>query len=160
MLDLAAASATKAEIYEEIADRLYRLVEGRDPIANTANAAALIWQLLPDLNWAGFYLAKGGELVLGPFQGKPASPQIAIGRGVCGAAALWRRTVLVPDVNNFPGHISCDAASWSELAVPLLRGDSVVGVMDLDSASPARFDDRDRHGCEILAEILVAGTDF
>jgi len=161
MFDIVPAAGSKPEAYGELARQLEGLLSGeRDPIANTANAAALIWHLLPDLNWAGFYLMKGGELVLGPFQGKPACIRIPLGRGVCGTAAERRESVLVPDVHAFPGHIACDAASRSELVVPLLRGDRVFGVLDLDSPLAARFDEDDRRGCERLAEILVSMTDF
>ncbi|WP_207477874.1 GAF domain-containing protein [Arenibaculum pallidiluteum] len=161
MFAIAPVAGTKPDIYEEAARQLQGLLAGeRDPIANAANASALIWHLLPDLNWAGFYLMKGGELVLGPFQGKPACVRIPVGRGVCGTAAERRESVLVPDVHDFPGHIACDAASRSELVVPLVSDGRVIGVLDLDSPLPSRFDEDDRRGCEALAAILVAGTDF
>jgi putative methionine-R-sulfoxide reductase with GAF domain/alkylhydroperoxidase family enzyme len=148
--------AGKAENYRELAAQLSALIEGEsDLVANAANMAALIWHGLPDLNWAGFYFRRGGELVLGPFQGKPACVRIAIGQGVCGAAAARRASVLVPDVHEFPGHIACDEASRSELVVPLLAGNAVLGVLDLDSPSRARFDEADRQGCEALAAVLV-----
>jgi len=121
-----------------------------DSIANMANVAALIWHSLPDLNWAGFYRLIGDELVLGPFQGKPACIRIAIGKGVCGAAAARRETVRVEDVHAFPGHIACDAASASEIVTPIVRGTRLVGVLDLDSPIPARFDARDQEGLEAL----------
>jgi len=121
-----------------------------DSIANMANVAALIWHSLPDLNWAGFYRLIGDELVLGPFQGKPACIRIAIGQGVCGAAAARRETVRVEDVHAFPGHIACDAASASEIVTPIVRGTRLVGVLDLDSPIPARFDARDQEGLEAL----------
>src|SRR5207247_1748805 len=117
--------------------------------------AALIYHGLPDLNWAGFYFGREGELVLGPFQGKPACVRIGWGKGVCGSAAARGRSIVVPDVHEFPGHIACDAASRSELVVPLLPRDRVVGVLDLDSPRLARFDDADRAGCERLVTILL-----
>ena len=150
----------KSEIYAELARQLGGLFEGeRDPIANAANMAALIAWGLPDLNWAGFYIMRGGELVLGPFVGKPACVRIAVGKGVCGTAVATRATMLVPDVHEFPGHIACDAASRSELVVPLLRGDRVTGVLDLDSPIPARFDADDRDGCEALVRLYLAASD-
>ncbi len=118
--------------------------------------AALVYHRLPELNWAGFYFARGGELVLGPFQGRPACVRIAWGKGVCGAAASRGRSIVVPDVDAFPGHIACDAASRSELAVPLVAADRVVGVLDLDSPRRGRFDDEDRAGVERLVSILLA----
>lgn len=129
-----------------------RLFEGeRDPIANAANLTALIWHGLPALNWAGFYFWNGSELVLGPFQGKPACVRIAAGRGVCGHAAANRRTVIVPDVHRFDGHIACDPASRSEIVVPLIAGERLLGVLDLDSPQLSRFDARDAAGLEALA---------
>jgi GAF domain-containing protein len=142
--------------YAELARDLRALLAGeRDLIANAANTAALIWEALPDLNWSGFYLYKSGELVLGPFQGKPACVRIAIGKGVCGTAAQRRETVLVEDVHAFPGHIACDSASNSEVVVPLLRGGELLGVLDLDSPTHARFTARDARGIETLAGIFV-----
>jgi GAF domain-containing protein len=136
---------------------LYRELAGEsDPVANAANTAAVIYHGLPELNWAGFYFLKGGELVLGPFQGGPACVRIAVGRGVCGTAAARREPVLVPDVDEFPGHIACDSASRSELVVPLLRGGGLLGVLDLDSPRRARFDEADRDGCLELAAIFLA----
>lgn len=146
----------KARGYAGLAAELEALLAGeRDLVANAANTAALVWGALPDLNWAGFYLLKGGELVLGPFQGRPACVRIALGRGVCGTAARERRTVVVPDVHAFPGHIACDPASNSQIVVPLLDGDRLLGVLDLDSPVPGRFDDADRAGLERLAAIFV-----
>lgn len=146
----------KPELYRDLARQLALLLEGEtDPIANAANMAALIRHGLPDLNWAGFYFRRGVELVLGPFQGKPACIRIAIGEGVCGAAAARAASVVVPDVNEFPGHIACDTASRSELVVPLLNDGAVIGVLDLDSPLRARFDDADRQGCEELAALFV-----
>jgi L-methionine (R)-S-oxide reductase len=142
--------------YEELALQARGLLDGeRDPVANAANLAALIWHSLPDLNWCGFYFLKDRELVLGPFQGKPACVRIALGKGVCGTAAAARATQVVADVHAFPGHIACDSASNSEIVVPLLRGGAVLGVLDLDSPKLARFDDADRAGLERLASIWV-----
>ena len=124
-------------------------------IANAANAAAAIFHALPDLNWAGFYFLRDTELVLGPFQGRPACVRIALGQGVCGTAAAQRRSILVPDVEAFPGHIACDTASRSELVVPLLRDGTLLGVLDLDSPVLARFDEADRVGCELLARVIA-----
>jgi L-methionine (R)-S-oxide reductase len=142
--------------YRELARDLQALLAGeRDLIANAANTAALIYSALPDLNWAGFYLYKSGELVLGPFQGKPACVRIALGKGVCGAAAARRETVLVEDVHQFPGHIACDSASNSEIVIPLLRGAELLGVLDLDSPQLRRFAAADQRGLEALARIFV-----
>ncbi len=127
-----------------------------DPIANAANAAAAIWQHVPRINWAGFYFAKGGELVLGPFQGKPACVRIAQGRGVCGAAAARRETVVVADVHAFPGHIACDGASRSEIVVPLLRAGELLGVLDIDSPELSRFGPSERALFEAVARAWVA----
>lgn len=147
----------KPQQYAEIASQLGGLVQGEsDRIANLANAAALLFHGLHDLNWAGFYLWDGRELVLGPFQGRPACVRIRMGRGVCGTAAATRTTQVVPDVHAFPGHIACDAASRSELVVPILLGDELFGVLDLDSPSPARFDAEDAAGCERFVQILAA----
>jgi L-methionine (R)-S-oxide reductase len=148
--------AQKRARYGELADQLAGLIAGEsDPIANAANMAALIYHGLPDLNWAGFYFARDGGLVLGPFQGKPACVRIAWGQGVCGTAAARAAPVVVPDVHEFPGHIACDAASRSELVVPLVSGGRVVGVLDLDSPSLARFDADDRAGIERLVRVLL-----
>lgn len=132
----------------------------RDPWANAANAAALVFEQLPDLNWAGFYFLRGGELVVGPFQGRAACVRIALGSGVCGTAASRRQTVIVADVHAFPGHIACDAASNSEIVVPLLAGDRLIGVLDLDSPSLGRFGPADAALLEALAEKLVAACDW
>ena len=151
-----AASTPKPELYADLASQLEGIMAGEtDLIANTANMAAVIYHGLPDLNWAGFYLMKGGELVLGPFQGKPACIRIPVGKGVCGTAAQTLTSQVVPDVHAFPGHIACDAASRSELVVPLLAGGRVLGVLDLDSPHPDRFNDQDREGCEKLVSILL-----
>jgi GAF domain-containing protein len=147
----------KRSLYDDLARQLAALIAGEpDRIANAANMAALIYHGLPELNWAGFYFARGDHLVLGPFQGKPACVRIAWGQGVCGTAAARGESVVVPDVHEFPGHIACDEASASELVVPLLSGERVVGVLDLDSPVRGRFDDEDRAGCEKLAAILQA----
>lgn len=150
------AAAPKSEAYRELGSALDGLLTGEmDPIANAANAAAAIYHSLPELNWAGVYFLRGSELVLGPFQGRPACVRIPVGRGVCGTAAATRRSMLVPDVARFPGHIACDTASRSELVVPLLAGARLLGVLDLDSPRPGRFGPEDRTGCEMLADILV-----
>lgn len=147
---------SKAELYRDLLSALDALTAGEtDAIANLANAAALIAQYLPDLNWSGFYRWIGGELVLGPFQGKAACIRIPIGTGVCGTAAATRATQVVADVHAFPGHIACDAASRSELVVPIIRADrTLFGVLDLDSPIPARFDADDAAGCEALMAML------
>src|SRR5688572_27540992 len=149
----------KPVLYQELVSELAALIAGEpDFIANLANASALLYQSLPDLNWAGFYLLKQGELVVGPFQGKPACVRIAIGKGVCGTAAERRATVIVRDVHEFPGHIACDAASNSEIVVPLLKNGELVGVLDLDSPKLARFDEQDRDGLEKFVAALTAAT--
>ena len=149
----------KPELYRDLCGQLGALLAGeRDSIANAANTSALLYQMMPDLNWAGFYFLRGSELVLGPFQGKPACVRIAVGQGVCGTAVARRQSVLVEDVHAFPGHIACDAASRSELVVPLLRGGDILGVIDLDSPRPARFDADDRAGIETVASLYVAAS--
>ena len=149
----------KRTAYELLARELQGLLEGEtDCIANAANTTALIFDALPEVSWAGFYFLRGGELIVGPFQGKPACVRIALGRGVCGTAAARRTTIIVPDVNAFPGHIACDAASQSEVVVPLITADGLVGVLDLDSARLARFDEADARGLEQLAEIFVRAS--
>jgi len=154
-------TGTKAEIYAELVRMAGGLFQGeRDSIANAANLSALLWLGLGDLNWAGFYFLKGAGLVLGPFQGRPACVRIDIGRGVCGTAAARRRTVIVPDVEEFPGHIACDAASRSEIVVPLVTNDHLLGVLDLDSPLRGRFDSDDAHGLEALAQLWTAASDF
>lgn len=150
------AAQSKPELYAELLSALDALTAGeRDGIANMANAAALLWEYLPDLNWAGFYRLVEGELVLGPFQGRAACIRIPLGKGVCGTAAAERRTQVVADVHAFPGHIACDAASRSELVAPLIRGGELFGVLDLDSPAPGRFDGQDAAGCEALAALLA-----
>lgn len=151
------ALLTKADLYADLAAQLEALLAGEsDPVANAANTAALIYQGLPDLNWAGFYFAKGGELVLGPFQGRPACVRIPWGRGVCGTTAARGEAIVVPDVHEFPGHIACDPASAAELVVPLVANGRVIGVLDLDSPVKGRFDDADRAGCERLVAVFLA----
>lgn len=146
----------KPELYRDLARQLAALLAGEpDPIANAANTAALIYHGLPNLNWAGFYFRNGAQLVLGPFQGKPACVRIPMGKGVCGTAAARGTTVLVPNVHDFPGHIACDPDSRSELVVPLIENGGVLGVLDLDSPLLARFDDLDRVGCEQLVALLL-----
>ncbi|MBB3454149.1 GAF domain-containing protein [Rhizobium sp. BK313] len=154
--------ANKPEFYRELAGQLQALLDGEaDPIANAANTSALIYQMLPDLNWAGFYfLQSDDELVLGPFQGKPACVRIAVGRGVCGTAIEKEQSILVEDVHAFPGHIACDAASRSELVVPLFRDGQVFGVIDLDSPLASRFDSDDQAGIEALAAIYASACDW
>jgi GAF domain-containing protein len=155
------ATATRAEVMAELLAQSRALLAGeRDFTANAANLASLVFHTLPDLNWAGFYWMKGGELVLGPFQGKPACVRIAVGRGVCGAAARERRTLVVPDVHAFPGHIACDSASNSEVVVPLLHGGRLIGVMDLDSPLPARFTAEDAEGLENVARLFLESSDL
>lgn len=145
--------------YEQLATQLHGLLAGEtDPIANAANTAALIFDALPQVSWAGFYFLRGGELIVGPFQGKPACVRIALGHGVCGAAASKRTTLIVPDVNAFPGHIACDTASQSEVVVPLISADRVAGVLDLDSPRLARFDEVDARGLERLAAIFAQAS--
>lgn len=147
----------KAELYRELAEAASAITAGEpDAVANMANVAALLWQFLPQLNWAGFYRMIDGELVLGPFQGKAACIRIPLGQGVCGAAAQGGETQLVPDVHAFPGHIACDAASQSELVVPVLRGGTVIAVIDLDSPELERFDVEDAKGIERLAGVIAA----
>lgn len=149
------AAGSKPDLYRDLASALDGLTAGEpDPIANMANAAALIWEYLPDLNWAGFYRNVDGELVLGPFQGKAACIRIAFGAGVCGTAAASRMTQLVADVNVFPGHIACDSASKSELVVPIIVDGELRGVLDLDSPTRDRFDEEDQAGCEALVALL------
>jgi GAF domain-containing protein len=147
----------KPALYDALAASLASLLEGEtDALANLANAAGLLGQTLERVNWCGFYLLRDeGQLVLGPFQGKPACVRIAIGKGVCGTAAQRRETVVVPDVNAFPGHIACDAASRSEIVVPIVAGGALFGVLDVDSPEPGRFDDEDRRGLEQFVRVLL-----
>jgi GAF domain-containing protein len=149
-------AGSKSEQYEELAGQARGLLHGEsDRIANAANFSALVYGALADLNWAGFYFFDGRELVVGPFQGKPACVRIALDKGVCGAAATTRKTQVVRDVHAFPGHIACDAASQSEIVVPLVLDGVLIGVFDVDSPKTARFDDDDRVGMERLAEIFL-----
>lgn len=146
----------KPELYATLCQSLSAMIEDEpDSLANLANAAGLLWEALPDINWSGFYIERNGELVLGPFQGKPACVHIAIGKGVCGTAAAKRETLVVEDVNKFPGHIACDAASRSEIVVPLISGGALVGVLDVDAPKEGRFDADDRAGLENFAGILI-----
>ena len=150
---------SKSELYEQLATQLSSLLAGeRDLIANAANFSSLIFHSLPDLNWAGFYFAKDGELVLGPFQGQPACVRIKVGQGVCGAGAAKCETVIVPNVHEFAGHIACDNASNSEIVVPLMKDARLVGVLDLDSPLPSRFDQEDAAGLETLVRILLSSV--
>ena len=147
---------SKQQLYRDLAAQLAALLANEaNRVANAANAAALIYHGLPDLNWAGFYFREGAELVLGPFQGKPACMRIPGGKGVCGIAAARAAAVLVPDVHQFPGHIACDPTSRSELVVPLIEAGTVSGVLDLHSPLPARFDEDDRIGCQWLVALFV-----
>ena len=149
-------SEPKLELYDQLAAQLSSLLAGeRDLIANAANFSSLIFHSLPDLNWAGFYFAKEDELVLGPFQGRPACVRIALGQGVCGTAAQSCATTIVPNVHEFPGHIACDSASNSEIVVPLMKGNRLIGVLDLDSPVLARFDEVDAAGLNRLLSLLV-----
>lgn len=150
------AAVDKAGLYTELVSQMRGLLHGESNlIANAANFSALVWHALPSINWCGFYLFDGTELVVGPFQGKPACVRIALGRGVCGTAASTRETQLVADVHAFPGHIACDAASRSEIVVPLFDGERLIGVWDVDSPQPARFDDEDRVGMEALCAVFM-----
>ena len=154
------ATNDKPELYRQLLQQLDGLLQGEtDWVANAANASALLWHTLPQLNWVGFYFLRGGELVVGPFQGKPACVRIALGRGVCGTAAASGMTQVVPDVHAFPGHIACDAASRSEVVVPLMHAGRVVGVLDLDSPEPGRFDAADAAGLEQVAALFCTATD-
>jgi len=154
-------SGTKAEIYRELVLQARGLFEGeRDPIANAANLASLIFNGLDDLNWAGFYFLREGDLVLGPFQGKPACVRIAMGKGVCGTAAASRETLVVPDVGVFPGHIACDVASRSEIVVPLVKHGRLLGVLDIDSPTRNRFTEEDAAGFEALGALWLDASDL
>jgi GAF domain-containing protein len=153
--DFKIEAADKATLYRDLASALEGLVAGEpDAIANMANASSVIFETLPDVNWVGFYRNVGGELVLGPFQGRAACIRIPFGSGVCGTAAATREVQLVEDVHAFPGHIACDSASNSEIVVPLVRDGELIGVLDIDSPSTARFDEEDQAGCVKLGEIL------
>jgi GAF domain-containing protein len=156
MYDFKIQAADTETMYRDLASALEGLVAGEpDPIANMANAAALIWETLPDLNWAGFYRNLDGELVLGPFQGRPACIRIAFGSGVCGVAAATRQVQRVEDVNAFQGHIACDSASASEIVVPIVRDGKLIAVLDIDSPRTGRFTEEDEAGCVKLGDILA-----
>jgi GAF domain-containing protein len=156
MYDFRIEAADKATLYKDLALALEGLVAGEtDPVANMANAAALIFETLPEINWAGFYRSVGGELVLGPFQGRPACIRIKFGEGVCGAAAATREVQRVEDVNSFPGHIACDSASNSEIVFPLIRDGELLGVLDIDSPNTGRFTEEDEAGLAKAAGILA-----
>jgi GAF domain-containing protein len=153
--DFRIEAGDKPVMYRDLASALEGLMAGEsDSVANMANAAALIWETLPDVNWVGFYRNIGGELVVGPFQGRPACIRIKFGEGVCGAAAQTRQVQRVEDVHAFPGHIACDSASNSEIVVPLIRDGELIGVLDIDSPKTARFTEEDEAGCVRLGEIL------
>jgi L-methionine (R)-S-oxide reductase len=155
------ASHSKADVYREMNDQLSALFSGeRNGLANCANMTAVLYQVLPGVNWAGFYFLNGGQLVLGPFQGKVACVRIELGRGVCGTAALRRETLVVPDVQDFPGHIACDAASRSEIVVPIVQRERLLGVLDVDSPELARFDDGDRNGLNSSVKLLLQFSDL
>jgi L-methionine (R)-S-oxide reductase len=155
------AQLPKAAAYRELQQQLAALFAGeRNGLANAANMSALLYEALPNLNWAGFYFLQAGELVLGPFQGTVACVRIALGRGVCGTAAERRETLVVPDVNAFPGHIACDAASRSEIVVPLIKDGRLLGVLDIDSPQIARFDHEDGAGLNAAASLLVQSSDL
>jgi L-methionine (R)-S-oxide reductase len=152
---------SKPALYADLVEQANALFEGEhDYVANAANLSALLFHSLPYLNWAGFYFLKDEGLVLGPFQGKPACVRIAVGKGVCGTAARDKKSIVVPDVNAFPGHIVCDSDSKSEIVVPLIRFGKVIGVIDVDSPNLARFDDDDRRGLEALADVFLNATDI
>lgn len=149
----------KPELYAQLTAALRSMVHGeRDFIANLANASSLLFHSLTDVNWAGFYLMKDGELVVGPFQGRPACVRIALGKGVCGTSAQRRTTLVVPNVHEFPGHIACDSASNSEIVTPMIRNGELLGVLDIDSPKLARFDDEDRAGLEGFVAAFLAAT--
>ena len=155
------AGLPKAEIYRELAAQLGGLLSDEtNGLANAANTAALLFAGLGDVNWAGFYFMRGGELVLGPFQGKVACVRLQLGRGVCGTAAQKRTTVVVPDVEKFPGHVACDHASRSEIVVPLIKAGRLIGVLDVDSPSLARFDAKDALGLETIADIFLLHSEL
>jgi GAF domain-containing protein len=151
----------KSDVYARLRDELTALLEGeRDLVANAANTAALLHERLDRINWVGFYFRRGEELVVGPFQGRPACVRIGLGQGVCGAAAARGETIVVPDVQEFPGHIACDPASRSEIVVPIVVRDAVVGVLDVDSPLLGRFDSTDRQGLEQIVDLFIRSTDI
>jgi len=156
MYDFKIEAADKPTLYRDLLSAAQGLTTGEpDAIANMANVAALIWETLPDINWVGFYRDVDGELVLGPFQGRPACIRIPFGRGVCGAAAASLQVQRIDDVHAFPGHIACDAASASELVVPIVRDGKLIAVLDIDSPTPARFTEEDEAGCSALCDLLA-----
>lgn len=156
-LAIAEPRSTKYALYQSICEQLQELLgHEQDFVANAANTSALLFQQLPDVNWVGFYTAERKELLLGPFQGKPACARIPFGKGVCGTAASQRKTIVVPDVNTFPGHIFCDLASRSEIVAPLLNWGKLLGVLDIDSASLNRFDEEDKEGIESIVAVFLA----
>jgi GAF domain-containing protein len=153
--------SSKSALYAQLAAQLSGLLAGeRDLIANSANFSALIFHALPDLNWAGFYFLKEDGLLLGPFQGRPACVRIAVGKGVCGTAASTRTTTIVPNVHEFPGHIACDSASNSEIVIPLIKSDHLIGVLDLDSPLYGRFDNEDENGLNHLVSVLIEASEL
>jgi L-methionine (R)-S-oxide reductase len=155
------SAASKKAIYRQLCEQMSALFVGEhNGLANAANMSALLYEALPNLNWAGFYFLQGRELVLGPFQGKVACVRIALGQGVCGTAAERRETVIVPDVHAFPGHIACDAASRSEIVVPLIQNGQLLGILDLESPQLARFDHEDRSGLIAAVQLLLLHSDF
>ena len=157
---IAATTTPKPAFYQELCEKLQNLLGTEtDFVANAANTAALLFHSLPDVNWAGFYLAQESELLVGPFQGKPACVRIALGKGVCGTAARLKETVVVPDVSKFKGHIACDPDSNSEIAIPLLNWGKLIGILDIDSTSFDRFDEDDVEGLEALTSVFVASMD-
>ena len=161
MHELKSDLGTGPELYRALTRELAALLEGeRDLIANAANCAALLYHSLNDVNWVGFYFLRDGELVVGPFQGKPACVRIALGKGVCGTAARERRTIVVANVDEFPGHIACDSASRSEVVVPVVHGGDLIGVLDLDSPKLARFDAEDARALEAIARLYVQASDI
>lgn len=161
MISETSKATAKTELYRELASQLHALFEGeRDFLANMANFSSLLYHSLPDLNWAGFYLMRKNELVLGPFQGQPACVRIAVGSGVCGTSARLRETLVVGNVHEFPGHIACDSASNSEIVLPLIKEEKLLGVLDLDSPLLERFDDEDARGLNDLVKIFLEATDI
>lgn len=156
-LERVESAGTKYALYQRICEQLQELLGNESNfVANAANTSALLFQSLPDVNWVGFYIAEGEELVLGPFQGKPACMRIPFGKGVCGAAARKQETIVVTDVKRFPGHIACDTASQSEIVVPLLNWGKVLGVLDIDSAALNRFDHEDEEGLESVVSVFLS----
>jgi len=161
MAEGSVVAAKKSELYETLSQQLVSLLEAeRDFIANAGNFSSLVYHSLPELNWVGFYLYRDGALVLGPFQGKPACVRIAMGKGVCGTAAAMREALIVPNVHEFPGHIACDSESESELVIPIIKQDALIGVFDLDSPRQNRFDDEDARGLNRLVKIFIDASEI